>query len=352
MEMSSVFLNKVLSDVASKHASGIHLAVGSVPMVKEGDKLFPIADEEVLTENKIQSILENFLKKEELQELQEKKELIVVKEFFDKFRFRVNVFYQKGFPTLAFHYISDKITDWDELDFSNLAKKVISFNAGLIIVTGPNNSGKSSTAASMIEKMNQEERKYIVTLESLVERSFVNKKSVVNQRQVGRDVSSYKDGLLNCLEEDVDVVYIGGIKEEFESNLHLILDLAAGNCLVILEMDTKNSIRTVEKILNIMQRKKSLESSCYMLADTLLAIFAQKLIPNKQEGLSLASEVLLVNSSIKSLIRDNKIYQLENMMQNFMDEGMMSMSKSIRELVNDGKVDPSEVQKLNLDIDF
>ena len=252
---------------------------------------------------------------------------------------------------MAFHYISENIIDWDKIQFSEISKQVISFSAGLVIVTGPNNSGKSSTAASMIEKINKEESRYIVTLESLVERRFVNKKSIINQRQVGRDVSSYKDGLLNCLEEDVDVVLIAGIKEEFESNLHLILDLAAGNCLVILEMDTKNSVRTIEKILNIMQKEKSIESSCYMLADTLLAIFAQKLIPNKEEGLSLAAEVLLVNSSIKSLIRDNKIYQLESMMQNFTDEGMISITKSIRNLVDQGLVNPEEVEKLNLDID-
>lgn len=351
MEMSSIFLNKILSEIASKHSAGAHLAVGSAPMLREGDKLFPMGQEEILTEEKIQNVLEDVLSQEEMAELKEKKEIVVVKNFFDKFRFRVNIFYQKNFPTLAFHYISDNITDWSELGLPEPSKQVIKFNAGLVIVTGPNNSGKSSTAASMIEKINQEERRYIVTLEKPVERLFVNKKSVINQRQVGRDARSYKEGLLNCLDEDVDVVYIGGMKEEFEANLHLMLDLAAGNCLVVLEMDTKNSIRTIEKILNIMQKKKSTESSCYMLADTLLAIFAQKLIPNKQEGLSLAAEVLLVNSSVKSMIRDNKIYQLENVMQNFMDEGMISMTKSIRELINDGKVEPEEVEKLNLDID-
>lgn len=351
MEMSSIFLNKILSEVASQEAAGVHLAVGSAPMLRQGDKLFPIGEEEILTEDKINKLLEDFLSSEELEQLKKEKELITVKNFFNKFRFRVNIFYQKNYPTLAFHYISEDIPNLDNLSLPDLSKKVIRFSAGLVIVTGPNNSGKTTTAVSMIEKINQEERRYVVTLERPVERLFVNKKSIVNQREVGRDVKSYKDGLLNCLEEDVDVVYVGGIKEEFASNLQLLLDLAAGNCLVILEMDTKNSVRTIEKILNVMQKSKSLESSCYMLADTLLAIFSQKLIPNKEEGLSLALEVLLVNTSVKSIIRDNKIYQLESVMQNFEEEGMISMTKSIKELVRQGKIKEEEVQKLNLDIE-
>jgi twitching motility protein PilT len=185
-------------------------------------------------------------------------------------------------------------------------------------------------------------RKYIATIEDPIEKIFVNKKCLINQRQVGRDVNNFFDGLRHCLEEDIDVVYVDEIRVDFELALPYILELASGNTLVILEVNAESSIRALEKILNVSCRNLSNESVHFMMADVLFGVVAQRLIPNRENGLSLAVEVLLPSFAVKSLIREGNIYQLENIIQNSSEEGMVSMEKSLRDLVMSGQVDNRE----------
>ena len=182
-----------------------------------------------------------------------------------------------------------------------------------------------------------------------IERFFVNKKSIIDQRQVGDDVNSYVDGLKHCLEEDVDFVCIDEINDGFDEALPYILELASGNCLVIVEINGESSIRVLEKILNTKCKNLSQESLRFLLADTLLGIIVQKLIPNQSGELSLALEILMSSFAVKSLIREGKIYQLESIIQNSSEEGTISMEKSIKELVLSGKVNPEEATNINLD---
>ncbi|MBD3247830.1 hypothetical protein GF382_00900, partial [Candidatus Falkowbacteria bacterium] len=245
---------------------------------------------------------------------------------------------------------SEEIRDLKELGLPEIFKKNISSNSGLLIVGGPSDSGRTSTIASIIEKINKEEKKFGITLEKPIERFFVNKQSIIDQRQIGVDVNNYVDGLKHCLEEDVDFVYIDEIREDFDKALPLILELASGNCLVIIEINGESSIRVLERILNTDCKNFSRESMRYLLADVLLGVIVQRLIPNQSGELSLAMEVLMSNFAIKSLIREGKIYQLESVIQNSAEEGTISMGKSIKELIMSGKVDPGEVENLNLEI--
>ncbi len=346
MEIPSIFLNNILREGAKKRARSIYFTVGSAPVLRIKNNLISFEDE-ILNKDQLDKIIQSFLNKEELDELNKNKEIIVVKSFLDDYRFRVNIFYQKSSPSITFHLISQEVKDLIDLGLPQAFQKLVSYNSGLLVLTGPNNSGKTTTATSIIEKINKEENKYIVTLERPVEYIFSNKRSLINQRQLGRDVNTYEEGLLNCLEEDVDVVYVGELREEFEVAIPYIMELAAGNCLVILEMDTEYSVRAVEKILSALQKYRNKEAASYFLADVLIGVLAQKLIRNKEQGLSLALELLLVNTPIKSLIRENNIYQINNIIQNHMSEGMVNMSKSVMNLINDGLVDPIEVEKLN-----
>ncbi len=190
--------------------------------------------------------------------------------------------------------------------------------------------------------INQESKKYIITLEKPIEKIFINKRSIIEQRQVGKDVNSYLDGLKHVLEEDVDVVYLDEIKDDFNSALPFILELASGNSLVILEINAENSVRALEKIINLNCRDLSKESTHFILADVLFGVIAQKLIPNRKNELSLALEILLSNFAVKSLIREGNIYQLESIIQNSAEEGMISMEKSIKNLVISGKINERE----------
>ena len=346
MEVPSIFLNNILREGAKKKARSIYLTVGSAPVLRIKNNLISFK-EEILNEDQLDKVIQSFLNKEERDELIKNKEIVVVKSFLDNYRFRINIFYQKSFPSITFHLISQEVKNLSDLGLPRPFQELLNYNSGLLVLTGPNNSGKTTTVTSVIEKINKEEDKYIITLERPIEYIFSNKKSIVNQRQLGVDVNTYEEGLLNCLEEDVDVVYVGELREEFESAIPYVMELAAGNCLVILEMDTEYSVRAIEKILSALQKSRNKEAASYFLADVLIGVLSQKLIKNKEQGLSLALELLLVNTAVKSLIRENNIYQINNIIQNHMSEGMINMSKSVANLINDGLVDPIEVEKLN-----
>ncbi|MFH1522742.1 MAG: ATPase, T2SS/T4P/T4SS family [Patescibacteria group bacterium] len=349
MEVPSIFLNRILSDIAKRGASCLHLSVGSSPIARINGRLVHIEDTNIITVETLKKIIDSFTSKEELEILEKEREIVIVKKFGGNFRFRINIFYQKDLPSLSFNYIHDFIRNLDNLKIPELIKKTINLNSGLLVVAGPNDSGKTSTVAAFIEELNKNEEKYIITIESPIEYVFINNRSVIEQRQVGRDVLSYVDGLEHCLEEDVDLVYVDTIKKEFEQAMPYIFELASGNSFVILEVDAASSVRVIEKILNAAKVKISEEAARFNLADILVGIIVQNLIPSRGGGMSLALETLAVNSAVKSLIREGKIYQLESIIQTSREEGMISMKKSIQDLVKEGKIPQEEVGKMELE---
>jgi twitching motility protein PilT len=240
------------------------------------------------------------------------------------------------------------IKNLKEMELPSQITDIVKLNSGLLILAGPDNSGKTSTAAAFIEEINKHKKNYIITLEDPIEHVFINKESIVEQREIGRDVLSYLDGLEHCLNEDVDVVYVDEIKQDFDKAVPLILELASGNSLVIMEMNADNAIRALEKILNIQGRENSREAIRYNLADVLVGVVVQRLIPSRGGGMALAKEILVSNPPAKALIREGKIYQIENTLQISKGEGMISLRKSVENLVSDGKITQEEADKLNL----
>ncbi|PIR13809.1 hypothetical protein COV49_00980 [Candidatus Falkowbacteria bacterium CG11_big_fil_rev_8_21_14_0_20_39_10] len=348
MEVPSIFLNKILSDSAKKGASSLHLSVGSAPMARIKGKITLMEEEGIMQTDTINQIINSFLEKGELAELEKNRELTTVKVFGSSFRFRVNIFYQKGMPSLSFNYVTGVIRSLNDYKFPQQFKELINFDSGLLIVAGSNDSGKTSTAAALIEEVNKNKKRYIITLEKPIEYLFVNKKSIIEQRQVDKDALSYSLGIEHCLEEDVDLVYIDEVKKEFKDIILGVLELAAGNSLVILEMNADNSIWVIEKIINMASTKISAEAVRYSLADVLIGIVVQKLIPSVGGGLALAFETLVSNSATKSLIREGRIYQLESIIQTSRGEGMVSMKKSVDDLIRSGEVQAEEGKMLNL----
>lgn len=348
MEVPSIFFNRILIETAKRGASSLHLSVGSVPMLRVDGRLREIENENIVTTDFLEKIISVIISEDDRRKLEQNREVVVVKEFAEGFRFRVDIYYQKELLSVSLNYISEKIRDWKELGMPEIIKEMTKYNAGLIIICGPNNSGKTTTACALVDEINKTEKKYIITLEDPIENIFISQKSIIEQRQVGRDVVSYEDGLKHCLSEDVDLVYIDEIKQNFSNAIPMILELAAGNSLVILELNSENSIRALEKILNLGSGIISKEALKYSLADTLLGIVCQRLIPARGGGVVLASEILTMTAPIKSLIREGKIYQLESIIQTSREAGMISMKKSVEDLINAGQIKKEEAQKLKL----
>lgn len=338
MEVPSIFLNRILTEAAKRNASSLHLTVGSLPLMRIDNSLAAIEKENIVTTELVIKIMETFIGEDEKEKLKKDKEIILVKELASGFRFRINIFYQKNLPSISFHYISSLVRSLEELKLPKILNNVAKLNSGLFIVSGPYNSGKTTSIAAIIEEINKNSKKNIFTIEDPIEYQFVSKRSLVSQRQVERDINSVLQGVQYCLEEDADVVFVGEIKKDFDEAIPKILELAAGNSLVLMEVNANSSIRTIEKILQSAKKSFSEEAARYSLADVLIGIIVQKLIPRVGGGLVMAMEVLIANNAVKSLLREGKIYQLESIIQTSRREGMVSMAKSLEELIRAGEI--------------
>ncbi len=349
MELPSIYLNRILTQAAKKNASSLHLTVGTKPMMRIDGKLNDVSEEDMSTAELVDKIVGDITSEEDKEVLKKYKEIIFIKELASGFRFRINIFYQKKLPSITFHYIANSIKSMADLKLPKTLSNIIKLNSGLFIVAGSYNSGKTTTSAAIIEEINSTSKKNIITIEDPIEYLYVSKKSIISQRQVGQDVNSVMQGIEYCLKEDADIVYIGEIKKDFESAIPLILELASGNSLVILEINANSSVGAIEKVLNTMESKTSQEAARFSVADVLLGVIVQRLIPKVGGGLVLAAEVLLGIPSVKSLIREGKVFQLESVIQTSRREGMVGMEKVIQELASSGYINREEANGLKLD---
>lgn len=335
--------------VAQKGASSLHLTVGSPPTIRVDNELIAIKGEDIASIELINKIINSLIDEEENKKLAKEKEAVLVKELAGSFRFRINIFYQKNLPAISFYYVPNAVKNIADLKLPQVLNEIIKLNSGLFVIAGPYGSGKTTTAIALIEEINKNYTKNIITIEDPIEYLFIGKKSIIAQRQVGRDVISFEDGLRYSLEEDADLIYAGEIKKEFQSAMPLILELAAGNSLVILEINADSSVRAVEKILASLEEKISAEAARYCLADVLIGVIVQRLIPRRGGGLVMVPEILLASSAVKSLVREGKIYQLDSVIQTSRKEGMISMEKSIEELLKSGEIREEDANGLKLE---
>jgi twitching motility protein PilT len=279
MEVPSILLNRILSEMVKSGGSDLHLAVGSPPMIRVGGQFTPMPEAEMMTGETINKISETFLSPEDIIKLKDNKGVVLVKNI-SNFRFRIDVFYQKSWLALSFHHIPGVIKSFSELGLDEACRNFLRERAGLLVIAGAYNSGKTTTVASFIEEINKTEAKNIITIEDPIEYLFISKKSLVAQRQIGLDANTALDALDYCLSEDVDMVYVNEIKEEkiFNQALPKIFELASGNCLVILEVNADSSLRVLEKILAGASKNSSAEAARYNLADILVGVLTQKLV--------------------------------------------------------------------------
>jgi len=343
METASFYLGKVLAEMLKRNASSMHLSVGNLPTLKIDHRIVPLEGEDIVNTEMIQKIIDLYLDEKEKEKLSQKKALIAVKTLMNKYRFKVGIFYQRNMPSVSFHYIADKVVELQEIGLPSQFMQILNVSSGLIVVAGPFSSGKTTTSVSIIEEFNKQKEKHIITLEDPIEYLFYSKKCVIEQREIGIDVLSVKDGLSYSLNEDVGLVYIGENKDDMSDYMPLAMELASGNSLVILEMNSQNTLGALEKVLNGLEKTYSREASQHMLADVLFATLVQKLIPRRGGGMVMACEIIMATPPIRSLIRDGKMLQMDSVVITSRKDGMISMKKSLEELVQRGEVRPEDL---------
>ncbi len=318
-------LRKILEEAVSLDASDIHLTVGQPPFLRVAGEIFQSG--EILTARDVENFLEELLTPRLREELE--KNLSVdfshVEGRFSR-RFRVNIYYQRKFPALALRLIAKEIPTLDELGAPAALKKFFTAAQGLILVTGRTGSGKSTTLAAFLNELIKIRPCHLLTLEDPIEFEYIGEKSFISQRELGQDFLNFADAIKTAMREMPDVLLIGEIRDA--ATMHAALEASAAGVLVLATLHTKSAAETamrVETMFPLVQRDAIRD----LFADEFSAIISQQLVKTA-DGRKCAAEVLLANPAARSLIRQGKYVQLQNVMMSGRAQGMQTMENALK----------------------
>lgn len=332
-------LQNILQTVAEYQASDVHLTIGNPPILRIDTKLVPLNDFPPLTEEFLFGMLDVFLTEEQKETLKQQREIIVSYPFLRQGRFRVNIFYQRGTIAASLRYISGKMVSLKELGLPSSVERLADTESGLIIISGPFGSGRSTTLAAIISAINKKKRKFILTIEKPIEYLFQNEKSIIEQREVGRDTPSHEDALHAVSEEDVNVVMISDLGSS--EVIQAAVSLALSGRLVIGAMDTDSAVKSVDKMLTTCPTAQRSQAQAD-LSEALQGVVCQRLVPRIGGGNIMVAEILLTTSAARNVIHSGNIDQLHNIIQTSRDDGMISLDHSLAQLVRTGEVNVNE----------
>lgn len=344
----TVDIHQLLRTMVEKGASDLHLTVGSPPQLRIDGRLFAIRTPP-LGPAEIQSIAYSVLSEKQRKGFEEENEIDLSFRWKGVARFRANFFRQQGHVAGALRQIPFEVVDLTRLGFPPVATRLLDRPTGLILVTGPTGSGKSTTLASMIDHINSTRHCHIITIEDPIEFVHEHKKSIVNQREVGPDTESYSKALRYVLRQDPDVVLIGEIRD-LES-MEAALRISETGHLALATLHTNSAVQTLHRMLDFFPARQQ-EMVRTQLSFVLAAIISQQLIPKKGGGRALAAEILIPNAAIRNLVREDKTHQIYSLMQ--MGQGkheMQTMNQHLAKLVITGKVAPEDARPRSPDLE-
>jgi len=327
-------LEKMLSDMVERDASDLHLTVGSPPKIRVNGELINL-NENKLIPDALNEILKNHLNKNRLSSLSEGNDIDFSIGIKGVSRFRVNIFKQRGNVAATFRKLPYSVPNLNSLGLPESISNLTLNKKGLILITGGTGSGKSTTMAALIKKISNENNAHIITIEDPIEYLYEHSNSLINQREIGSDTKSFSDSLKSVLRQDPDVVSVGELRDV--DSMNAALTIAETGHLVLGTLHTNNASGTINRLVNAFAPEKQ-SVIRITLSLNLLGIISQQLIPNKDKKRSLAIEVLINTPSIKSLIRENNIHQIDNYILSGLKDGMIRMDDSIIKLYNDGLI--------------
>ena len=334
-------ISNLLELADDRGASDLHLASGNFPMIRVDGEIQPIAEDK-LTADVVAAILHEIMTPEQRAAFEADKESDFSYECGKKLRFRVNAFTNRHGAAVVFRTISSDQLTLDELGAPRALRRLADLEKGLVLVTGPTGSGKSTTLAAMIHYINSNKSRHIITIEDPIEFIHTPIKSLINQREVGRDTHSFARALRGALREDPEVILVGEMRDH--ETIALALTAAETGHLVMGTLHTSSAAKTIDRIIDVFPAGDK-EMVRAMLAGSLQGIIAQSLLKRcDAPGRIAAFEILLGTSAIRNLIRENKIPQILSMMQVGSDTGMRTMDDAIKLLVEAGAVSEDEAR--------
>jgi twitching motility protein PilT len=328
-------LDTILKTAMDMGASDVHLVSGHPPSARVHTVIAPL-DYPVLTPEGVQRMVGQMASAEQMKIFEKVKDADFSYEIPGVARFRVNAHIQRRAIGISLRLIKDKIPPFDALNLPDVVQRLTYLPRGLILVTGDTGSGKSTTLASMIDAMNQRYHKHIITLEDPVEYTFVSNKSLIEQRELGDDVPSFASGLRHVLRQDPDIILVGEMRD-LETTAAAITAAETGH-LVLSTLHTVNASQTVERIIDMYPADQQNQIRS-MLANTLQAVISQTLFKRVDtKGMVPAVEVMLATPAVRNLIRENRTFEIPNVIETNRSMGMTSLDNAISELYFNGMI--------------
>ncbi len=323
-------LHDLLKYMIEKGASDLHLTTGLAPCIRIDGKIKPIPGLEALSANMTKDLCYSILTDAQKHKFEENSELDLSFGVKSLSRFRANMFVQRGAVAAAIRTIPFKIKTFRELGLSDIVADLCKKPRGLVLVTGPTGSGKSTTLASMIDKINNERQEHIMTIEDPIEYLHPHKKCIVNQREVNADTKSFKDALKYILRQDPDVVLIGEMRDL--ETIEAALTIAETGHLTFATLHTNSASQTMNRIIDVFPPHQQSQVRA-QLSFVLEGVVSQQLIPKIGGGRVVALEVMIPNPAIRNLIREDKIHQIYSIMQTGQSKfGMQTLNQSLYDL--------------------
>ena len=349
-------VSKVLDEAIKKDASDIHFIVENKPMLRIARELIPSENADVLTEEDMNTIYD-FLVKGNIEAdkvFQETRKLDTLLEYAD-LRFRVNISSTDGIPIATLRIIKNTLPTYESLGVPDIVRRMTYQPQGLILVTGKTNSGKTTTLNALINDINENQNRKILTLENPVEYKHHSKKSLIVQKEVGlgRDTLSFHDGVKNALREDCDILVIGEIRDKV--TMEAGIEMAESGHLVIGTLHTKSCAETIDRMINFYEVRDQAQIK-YMLSSILKLVVSQRLLPGTDGKLVLIPEVMVVDNIVSGIIRKEKISvsEIEDAIQSASEKGSIGLINSLAQCFVDGKLTldqaKAQIEEKNIEI--
>ncbi|MBX7231406.1 MAG: type IV pilus twitching motility protein PilT [Bdellovibrionales bacterium] len=348
-----ITLQQLLKAAVKQGASDLHIVAGSTPVLRVDGSIVRVKTNQ-LTPEESRNLCCSILTDAQKSRFEAAKELDFSFGLTGLSRFRANLFFQRGSVSGVFRRIAGEVPEMESLGLPKALTELTQYTNGLVLVTGPTGSGKSTTIAAMIDKVNRELRGHIITLEDPIEYIHNHKNCIINQREVGVDTTSYKLALRQVLRQDPDVCLLGELRDL--ETIESALTVAETGHLVFATLHTNSAVQTISRIVSVFPAEQQ-ERIRVQLSFVLNAIISQRLIPSTRGGMVPVLEILILNTNIKNLIRENKLHQIYGMMQVGQGKtGMITLNQSLLNLVLKRKIelqtafatsnDPEELDRL------
>ncbi len=337
----------LLEECIRRKASDLHVQYGLPPILRIDGVLVPINGMPSLNEDMLRDIIFATLDEEQQKIFLKDKEFDYSFAFGDIARFRVNAFHERGKMAAAFRLIPNQIKSINDLGMPIIVESFANYPRGLVLVTGPTGSGKSTTLAALIDKINHEKSKHIITIEDPIEFTHKSERSVIVQREVHYDTFSFSAALRSVLREDPDVVLIGEMRDL--ETIQAAITIAETGHLVFATLHTNSAAQSIDRMIDVFPAHQQPQVRS-QLSNMLMAICSQRLVPAIGGGRVVAAEILIANSAVRSLIRDGKTFQLDTAIQTGAAEGMQTMDRTLAKLVQTGVITYDSARDFAVDL--